>query len=104
MELPNANDLFSRDLETECFRISQEAVNNAIKHADPRNITISLRRTRSAVVLQVTDDGKGIGGKTSRKGMGLQIMQHRANVIGGSLTVESQKGRGTTVTCTLPGE
>lgn len=86
------------------YRIAQEAVNNAIKHADPRNVTISLRRTRSAVVLQVTDDGKGIGGKTSRKGMGLQIMQHRANVIGGSLTVESQKGRGTTVTCTLPGE
>jgi signal transduction histidine kinase len=86
------------------YRIAQEAVNNAVKHAQPRNITISLRRTRSALLLQIIDDGDGIANKTSHKGMGLQIMRHRANVIGGTLTVESQKGGGTKVTCTLPGE
>jgi PAS domain S-box-containing protein len=86
------------------YRIAQEAVNNAVKHARPSQITISLRRTRSALSLEITDDGEGVSKKSVGKGMGLQIMQHRANVIGGRLTVEPRAGGGTTVKCTLPGE
>jgi PAS domain S-box-containing protein len=86
------------------YRIAQEAVNNAVKHARPSQITISLRRTRSALALEISDDGDGVSKKSVSKGMGLQIMQHRANVIGGRLTLESRTGGGTTVKCTLPGE
>jgi PAS domain S-box-containing protein len=83
------------------YRIAQEAVNNAVKHARPSHITISLRRTRSALVLEISDDGVGVSEKSAGKGMGLQIMHHRANVIGGRLTVESRAGGGTTVKCTF---
>jgi signal transduction histidine kinase len=86
------------------YRIAQEAVNNAVKHARPSQIIISLRRNRSALSLEITDDGDGVSKKSASKGMGLQIMQHRANVIGGRLTLESRAGGGTTVKCTLPGE
>jgi signal transduction histidine kinase len=84
------------------YRIAQEAVTNALKHGQPQCIWLSLRRARSALTLKVRDNGKGI---TARRdgGMGLEIMQHRANVIGGGLVVESNEGTGTTVTCTLPG-
>jgi two-component system CheB/CheR fusion protein len=86
------------------YRIAAEAVTNSIKHGKPRNIVITLRRTGSALVLQVRDDGKGFKVQSQRKGMGLEILYHRANVIGGQLQVESRTGAGTTVTCTLPGE
>ncbi len=86
------------------YRIAAEAVNNSLKHAKPRNIVIELRRTGSVLLLQVRDDGKGFKTESHRKGMGLEIMCHRANVIGGQLQVESRTGAGTTVTCTVPGE
>jgi PAS domain S-box-containing protein len=86
------------------YRIAQEAVNNAVKHARPRQINISLRRTGSDLVLRVSDDGEGLPRKRNGNGMGLRIMQHRANVIGGQFSIESHKDRGTTITCTLPGE
>jgi signal transduction histidine kinase len=86
------------------YRIAAEAVQNALKHAKARNITISLKRGRSGLVLEVRDDGKGMQQKNTGKGMGLDIMRHRANVIGARFQIESVAGRGTTVTCTLPGE
>jgi PAS domain S-box-containing protein len=86
------------------YRIAQEAVNNAIKHGKPTELTVSLTRKRSSLVLEVSDNGTGFSEKQCAKGMGIDIMQHRANVIGGKLTVASRDGRGTTVTCTLPGE
>jgi signal transduction histidine kinase len=82
------------------FRIAQEALNNALKHGKPTEVTVSLTRKRSSLVLEVTDNGTGFSEKRSASGMGIGIMQYRANVIGGKLTVKTRDGRGTTVTCT----
>lgn len=82
------------------YRIAQEAVANSMKHAKAREITISLARTKGAIVLTVSDDGQG---KRRRgHGLGTLIMQYRAHAIGGTLQVESTKSRGTTVTCRVP--
>ena len=87
------------------YRIAQEAVNNALKHARTRRITIHLGREEGLLRLQIKDDGRGLPKmRKARAGMGLDVMRHRAHVIGAALEIESKPGRGVSVTCTLPME
>jgi signal transduction histidine kinase len=83
------------------FRITQEAVNNAVKHSGASEITISLMHNAGATILGITDNGKGLKNTKSRKGIGLEIMQQRASVIGARLAITSKFGKGTTVTCLI---
>ena len=86
------------------YRIAQEAVTNAVKHAKPQRIDISLARNKHQIALTVQDDGMGIGIKSKRRkrtGMGLRIMQYRAGVIGGSLTVQRDANGGTKLVCSV---
>ena len=85
------------------YRIAQEAVNNALKHARTRRIEIRLTHARDVLRLQIKDDGRGLPQRRkARPGMGLEVMRHRAHVIGASLEIASPPGQGVTVTCTLP--
>ncbi len=85
------------------YRIAQEAVNNVLKHARARRIEIHLTHAPGALHLQIRDDGRGLPKRRkARPGMGLEVMRHRAQVIGASLEIASSPGRGVTVTCTLP--
>jgi signal transduction histidine kinase len=93
---------FEPMLALHLYRIAEEAVANAVKHAGATSITIGLAILRGRPVLEIKDDGKGIGRKVKTEGMGLRNMQYRANVIGGDLTVKARKGGGTCVSCTLP--
>jgi len=88
------------------FQIAQEAVTNAGRHADARQVTVSLRQTNGEVQLKVTDDGKGFGDvgpltSDSTGHIGLSSMRERAELVNGSLTIDSG-GRGTVVTVRLP--
>ena len=88
---------------TQLFRIVQEAINNAAKHARAKQITIELKTRNGQVSLKVRDDGVGIPDDLEdATGMGLRIMQHRAGVIGATLNVGPADGGGTLVTCFLP--
>jgi two-component system sensor kinase FixL len=93
---------FEPTLALHLYRIAEEAVANAVKHARAKNITIELAILSGQAVLAISDDGKGIGEKFETKGMGLRNMQYRANFIGGELSVKAYKGGGTCVRCTLP--
>jgi len=93
---------FEPTLALHLYRIAEEAVTNAVKHAGAKSITIGLAILARRPVLEIADDGKGIGQKVKTEGMGLRNMEYRANVIGGNLTVEARKGGGTCVRCTLP--
>ncbi|MGH7937162.1 MAG: sensor histidine kinase, partial [Bryobacteraceae bacterium] len=84
------------------FRIAQEAVTNALKHAKPTSIVISLKRSGRVLILTVTNNGKRAPAKRRSSGMGINIMQHRASVLGAELTVESRRSGGTSVICKLP--
>lgn len=72
------------------YRIAQEAVNNAAKHAAATQITIRLRRTKAWLELGVSDNGRGLGQK--RTGLGFGVMQHRAKLVGGELQIASNQG------------
>ncbi|HWH70011.1 MAG TPA: ATP-binding protein, partial [Candidatus Sulfotelmatobacter sp.] len=90
-------------LATHLFRIAQEAVTNALKHAQPKGILIELCVRATTLELRVEDDGIGISEPPqSRTGMGLHIMDYRARSIGGTLGVAPGARGGTTVTCSLP--
>ena len=90
-------------MATHLYRIAQEAVNNAIKHARPRRITIRLLTHASHLELKVEDNGTGIASKTSaNSGMGLHIMDYRARSIGGTLRLAPGRRGGTTVSCCVP--
>ena len=85
------------------YRIAQEALNNAAKHARAEALTLHLVTTPSAIVLEIQDDGVGLRREEDRTdGMGLRVMHYRARIIGATLSIESTEGEGTTITCTLP--
>lgn len=84
------------------YRIAQEAVHNAVKHARPRIIRIALE-DRGGPVLRVSDDGEGLRSpREGADGLGLRIMRNRAAILGARLAVEPASPAGTIVTCELP--
>jgi len=90
-------------MATHLYRIAQEAVNNAIKHARANNIVIRLFGGEREGTLMIKDDGIGIERPlTPRTGVGLQIMNYRTGVIGGNLEIRKELPRGTSVTCRFP--
>ncbi len=97
------------DTELTLFRVTQEATNNALKHADATRIDVSLSRDGDALVLMVSDDGVGFsaGGHqnvaVNGGGIGLSGMRERAIHLNGSLEISSAPGMGTTVLVRLPG-
>ena len=85
------------------YRIAREAVINANKHAQGREIVIKLENSRQGMALHVIDDGVGFSNESKLKqGMGLHIMNYRAQLMGGRLKIDSPKGGGTCVSCYLP--
>jgi two-component system sensor histidine kinase NreB len=83
------------------YRVAQEAVNNTLKHAQARTLTLRLTRPGGRVRLEISDDGRGFStGKKRGEGIGLQVMNHRARVMDADLTVVSRAGKGTKITCT----
>ncbi|HEY2591284.1 MAG TPA: GAF domain-containing sensor histidine kinase [Steroidobacteraceae bacterium] len=84
----------------ELLRIAQEAVSNAVRHARPRNVRISLTGKPGDWLLAVADDGRGMEQRPERAaqlGFGLTSMRERAGAIGGEFKVESRPGEGTRV-------
>ena len=87
---------------THLYRIAQEAVNNALKHGRARQVEIALQERVDGLELSVENDGRDMPppGRTNR-GMGLNVMRYRAELIGASLSIASHKREGVRVTCTL---
>ena len=92
----------SPELEATIYRLVQEAMNNAIKHAGPTRISVTVSRDDSCVEVTVADDGAGFEPRSAERSFGLIGMEERATLSGGSLEVESEPGRGTQVRAELP--
>ena len=101
-------DLKNIDFETKdiiIFRIIQEALTNIVKHAEAKNVEISLLHKQGRVYLSITDDGKGFDTKEHRrsnKSLGLSVMRERAKLAGGILQMKSTRGAGTQIRLSIP--
>ncbi|MEO3752809.1 GAF domain-containing sensor histidine kinase [Streptomyces sp. B6B3] len=92
--------------EEALLRVAQEALHNALRHAEPRRVAVSLFRRGLATVLRVADDGGGFDPAAVRaagRHLGLVSMRERAASVGGDLTVESAPGKGTVIEVEVPG-
>jgi two-component system sensor histidine kinase UhpB len=89
---------------TSLFRMTQEALNNVVKHARATTVTVAIERTSDDLVLTIHDDGTGMsaGDRRKSKSFGLIGMRERAYILGGDFSVESQPGAGTTIRISLP--
>ena len=86
------------EVQLACYRIAQEALNNAVKHAAATQVTVSVDCAPDEVLLRVSDDGRGFDpAKAPNGGLGLGILRERASEIGARLTLDSEPGAGTTV-------
>ncbi len=91
------------NLATHLYRIAQEAVNNAIRHGKSKNIVVGLSGKHGAGTLIIKDDGEGFPKEqVGQPGVGLSIMNYRADMVGGSVKVQPNEDRGITVTCVFP--
>jgi signal transduction histidine kinase len=85
------------------FRIVQEALTNCARHAQAKHIRVVVHGSRAAVLLSVQDDGVGIGGtEASPGGLGLVGIEERARELGGTVSIHSQAGKGTTLQAEIP--
>ena len=84
------------------YRIAQEAVSNAVRHAHPSRIAVELHGSDGDLILQVQDDGAGLPRELPIGGMGLRTMTYRARILEGELTVAPAPGGGVRVTCRVP--
>lgn len=93
------------DIKIALYRITQEALTNAARHAAANRVTVRLRSIEDTLTLTIEDDGQGFDPQHTPTGhFGLSIMRERAEAIGSSLALDSMKGKGTTLmlTCPLP--
>jgi signal transduction histidine kinase len=93
----------SEQVEAALYRVAQEALHNALRHAGASGVKVSLAKTPRQVVLEVSDDGHGFAADAPSGGLGLASMRERAASAGGKLTIRSTR-KGTTVRMTVPGK
>jgi len=95
--------IHDHEAATHLYRIAQEALSNAMKHAKPAQVILSLVETHGLLILRVCDNGKGFPESVPPEGgMGLHIMNYRARMIGATLTVQRAAGGGTFIICSYP--
>jgi PAS domain S-box-containing protein len=93
----------SSAVATHLYRIAQEAVTNAVKHSQARNVSIRLETHAGELKLSIEDDGVGLppAGRKNAPGLGLHIMNYRARAIGGTLQLDRSRQGGTIVSCSV---
>jgi signal transduction histidine kinase len=94
------------DVATILFRVAQEALTNAIKHGQAKQVEVDLRSSKKDIRLTVRDNGKGFDPSElttrARPALGLRVMREMAALAGGAFAVDSGRGQRTTVSVSLP--
>lgn len=107
-EIEMSEDKVPVSLRTPIYRIVQEALNNIVKHGKANLVNLFLRETDDGIEMVIQDNGQGfdvngiVSPESHRRGLGINSMRERAKLSGGSLTIESAKGKGTTVRASWP--
>ena len=103
LKIDNTVLVFDDAVATHLYRIVQESLNNAVKHADASEIEVSLKIDDDHGVLEIKDDGIGIPiNLDNSSGLGLSIMRHRCGLFNGEITINPEGHQGTRVCCRFP--
>jgi len=102
LSLPASLPALPDEVELAIYRIAQESLNNALRHADAATISLELREHEGGLSLEVADDGRGLG--ETGEGPGLRGMRERALLIGARLRIDGPHGRGVRVRLVIPRE
>ena len=108
IDLPDDNERFSRELETACFRIAQEALTNVVRHANAYHVLVQLEKEGSVLFLTIKDDGVGFDLDSLRHReprattLGLVSMHERAHAAGGIIYIDSKLRQGTEIRFSIP--
>jgi signal transduction histidine kinase len=97
-----ASTRLTDELESAIYRLVQEALNNVVKHAEAGSVEVKVSEDDSVVEVSVIDSGRGFEQNGSSGGFGLIGMRERVQLLGGSLSIDSTLGEGTTVRATIP--
>ncbi|MCA0931577.1 sensor histidine kinase [Lutimonas saemankumensis] len=95
-------NLVSDQIKINLYRMIQESIFNIIKHAQCSNVDISIRRKDRMIELKIVDNGRGFDTNKKKRGIGLNNIRSRAKYIGGRISIESEKQKGTTLKLTIP--
>jgi signal transduction histidine kinase len=107
-DIANIDHLFSESHEIVIYRVIQEALTNIASHAQAANVSVMVRSDDDKVTVSVADDGKGFDPKqatmkdTPDNGLGLGTMNDRVTMVGGVLDVQSEHGKGTRISFSVP--
>jgi two-component system sensor histidine kinase UhpB len=104
-EADNVSGLLRPDAELSVYRIFQESLSNVVRHSGASHVNVHLKHWGDTITLTVQDDGRGFDAKRAygdRTGLGLFGMQERAAIMGGTVEIRSERGRGTTVLLSVP--
>lgn len=104
IELPGDFDRWEATARSQLYRVAQEALTNAVKHAAPHQVIVTLSRNNHHLELQVEDDGQGFNPAEvdGAQHLGIQSMAERIKGLGGDFHICSESGKGTVVTATVP--
>ena len=108
LDIIDLDNLFGPDGEITIYRIIQECLTNIAKHSGASRVNISATREDNQILVAVADNGHGFDLQetldldANKRGLGLSAMYERARMLGGSLQINSEKGKGTNTTFTVP--
>ncbi|MFZ1701913.1 MAG: two-component regulator propeller domain-containing protein [Pyrinomonadaceae bacterium] len=98
-DIAPVDDLFTKENEINFYRIVQECLNNIVKHSNSTKASVEVSVEAQHIILSITDNGSGFDTEevNKRRGLGLNGLEERLKILGGTITVESSLGNGTTV-------
>jgi signal transduction histidine kinase len=104
VSLPDADLALGRETATALFRILQETLTNVARHANATRVSVRLAKEDGSLILEVRDNGKGLNEEqlSGKSSLGILGMRERVQLLGGTLTISSPPGEGTTVRVLIP--
>ena len=97
----NVSETLGDETKVTIYRLVQEALNNAATHGSAKNAKVTIAQNSDKITVEITDDGHSFDPERQR-GMGILGMEERVRRLGGFFTIESARGKGTTVKTELP--
>lgn len=96
------NQRLPKEYELALYRITQELINNVLKHSEAKNVSLQIGYRDQQIILMIEDDGKGFDITAHRNGYGLKNLEARTKLLGGTMNIDTRPGNGTRILIEIP--